>query len=479
MPELILAIDIGTTSVRAGVFAPDATRRSLARTRLTSYAPASGRIEQDARAVWRAVKTVVRRALVDADCPAADLAALGITTQRASALVWDKLSGAPLSPMVVWSDLRGVERAGQLLSAGHFLAPQQSAAKLEAIVGDIPDAAALRAQGRLAWGNIDSYVIWMLSDGAAHVTDRSQAWPSGYLDLMTLGWNTALIDLQGLDLTMFPRLTDTWGPMATTAPSVLGAAIPITADIADQQSALLAHGRGAGIAKVSYGTSATANLATAGLSLAGMPGVPPLIVSSVAGETAFCLEAMVLSAGSALDWLRETCGLGPHAAFEALAGGVGDTAGAAFLPALQGLGAPRPDPTRRGELRGLTGAVSRAHLARAGLEGVAFRVREAVDHLFRLDPGAAPAVLNVDGGLTGYEGFLQIQADLLHRPVRRHAAREATLAGAALAAGLGADLLQAADIARFARYDRTYAPSISVDEADNRYAAWRATLFAV
>ena len=476
MPELILAIDVGTTSARAGVFGADATRRSMARAGLVSRSPAPGRVEQDADAVWRAVKGVIRRALIDAGCSGRDLAAVGLTTQRASAVVWDRRSGRAVSPLVIWSDLRGVERAAQLMNAGHFIAPQQSAAKLEAIIGEIADADALRAQGRLAWGNIDSFLIWKLSGGAAHVTDRGQAWPSGYLNLLDLNWNPALIELQGLDPAMFPRLADTWGPLAYTTATVFGAAVPIASDIADQQSALMAHGLGAGIAKVTFGTAAVANLATAGLSLAGLPGIPPLIVSSVGDQTAYCLEAMVLSAGSAIDWLRGACGLGAHGPFEALAASVADAGGAAFLPTLQGLGAPQPDPTRRATLSGLTGAVSRANLARAGLEGVAFRVREAVDGLIALNAADAPKTLGADGGLTANNTFMQIQADLMSRPIRRHAAREATLAGAALGAGLGAGVLKSADVAAFARYDRTFTPSISADEAENRYAAWRAAV---
>ena len=477
MPELILALDVGTTSARAGVFGPDGLRRSMARVRLTSLNPAPGRVEQDANAVWRAARQVIRRAMASADCTGDDVAALGVTTQRASAVVWDRLTGKPVSPLVIWSDLRGVERAGQLMAAGHFVSAQQSATKLEAILAAVPDGDCLRARGRLAWGNIDSYLIWKLSGGAAHVTDRSQAWPSGYLNLMDLGWNRDLIDLQGLDPAMFPRLVDTWGPMAMTAPSVLGGAVPICADVADQQSALMAHGLDAGVAKVSYGTSATLNLSTPSLSLAGLPGIPPLITRSVGGDTAFCLEGMVLSAGSALDWLRAACGLGAHGPFEALAAGVPDSAGAAFLPALQGLGAPHPDPARRGALKGLNPAVGRAHLARAGLEGLAFRVREAAGHVFALEGGAAPEVLNVDGGLTANDTFLQIQANLLGRPVRRHAAREATLAGAALSAGLGAGALKTGDAAAFARYDRVFAPAVGADEADALYAAWRTAVY--
>ncbi|MEO8927756.1 MAG: FGGY-family carbohydrate kinase, partial [Caulobacteraceae bacterium] len=401
-----------------------------------------------------------------------DLAAIGVTTQRTSIVVWDKASGAPLSPLVIWSDLRGAERARELQQAGFFLAPQQAAAKLEAVL------AAIDAPGpRLAWGNIDSYLIWKLTGGAVHATDRSQAWPTGYLDLATMGWNRALIDHQGLDEALFPRLVDTWGPIGVTAARMFGAAVPICADIADQQSALIAHGTAAGVAKVTYGTAAALDLGTGADFIFKSPTAPPFVLSAVAGETRFCLEGMVLSAGAALDWLRAACRLGGHARFEALAASVPDAAGVAFLPALNGLGAPHGDGARRAALTGLSASVTTAHIARAALEGVAFRVREVFDHVQGLTDFEPPQALGVDGGLTANATFLQIQADLLGRPIRRHAIPEATAAGAALAAGRGAGLLTNADIRVFTRYDRAFEPRIGAGEAEARFSAWRGQVY--
>ena len=471
MPELILAIDVGTTSTRAAVTAPHGRFVGLASAPLTSNTPRPGCVEQDAEGVWRATLDAAQRALAEAGRTASDIAAIGVTSQRASAVVWDRATGAPLTPLVVWSDLRGAGRAAELAAAGFMLAPQQAATKLESLF-----AAVDAPTSGLAWGNIDSYLIHRLT-GGAHVTDRSQAWPCGYLAFPELGWNERLIEHQRLDPATFPTLVDTWGELATASAAVFGAAVPVTADISDQQSALLAHGEAAGTAKFTFGTSGTFDLATGGTFLFPGPSTPPLIVSSVAGDTRFCLEGMVLSAGSAVDWLREAFALGDHAAFDGLAGSVTDTAGAAFLPALQGLGAPQGDPGRRASLTGLTPSVRRAHLARAALEGVAFRAREILDHIYEVTVFAPPPALGVDGGLSRSEVFLQILADLTGRAVRRHATPEATLLGAAMAAGRGAGLLTEDDIAAMIRFESAVQPTIDADQSAERFAAWRRQVY--
>src|SRR5579862_4245882 len=411
MAELILGVDVGTTSTRAAVFAPDGTILGHGARPLASISPAPGLVEQDAQGVWTATRAAMAEALERADRTAGDLAALGVTTQRASAVVWDRETGAAASPLVVWNDLRGVERARDLAAVGFLLAPQQAATKLEAILS----TAGARNP---AWGAIDSFLIHRLSGGAAHVTDRSQAWPTGYLDLSTMGWNQALIAHQALDPAMFPRLADTWGPLAETNATVLGRPVPILADIADQQAALTAH-RGEA-AKVTYGTSATLDLGTGAALVLKDMSAPPFVVSSVGGKARFCLEGMVYTAGAALDWARGAMRLGTPGALDALAASVPDSGGVWFLPALQGLGAPRGDPARRGILGGLSLGASRAHIARAALEGVAFRTREVFEHVLALAERAPPPALGVDGGLASSDVFLQIQADLLGQPVRRH-----------------------------------------------------------
>lgn len=475
MPELLLAIDVGTTSLGAGLFTPGGALAGFASQRLESVSPAPGRLEQDAEAVWKAARQVVAKVLDEAGRVTADLAAIGVTSQRTSAMVWDKRTGDPASPLVIWSDLRGIGRAQELREAGYMVAPQQAAAKLESIVAAVP--ADLRPH--LLWGNIDSYLTWRLTGAAVHATDRSQAWPTGYLALgPELLWNDALIAHQGLDRAMFPDLVDTWGVMGTTSRAVMGAAVPIAADIADQQSALIAHGGQAGSSKVTYGTSATLDLSTGPNFIYKNASIPPFVLSAVAGETQFCLEGMVYSAGSALDWLRGTFRLGDHAAFEALAAEAPDAAGVWFLPALQGLGAPHGDAAWRGGIGGLSIGSTRGHIARAAFEGVAFRVREVFEHVYALTDNAPPDALGVDGGMTASDAFLQIQANLLGRPIRRHAHREATACGAAICAGLGVGLLTAGDAAAFTSYDRTFEPALGADQATTRFEAWKAAVYS-
>lgn len=474
MPELLLGLDVGTTTLTACLFAPGGERLSQAAAPVRTMTPAPGRVEQDAQGIWRSARRVIRRALTGAGRHANDLAAIGITSQRTSLVLWDRATGQPLTPLVVWSDLRGAARASELRGAGYGIVAQQAAAKLEELWIGVADRAQLLAQRRLAWGNIDSFLIWKLSGGAAHVTDRSQAWPTGYLDLGTFNWNAALIEHQGLDESAFPALVDTWGEMARTDPAVLGAATPIAANIADQQAALVGQDAEApGACKITLGTSATVDVSTGAQFVYGGPTIPPFILSSVGAETRFCIEGMVYSAGSALDWLRRSFRLGSFSRFEAIAATTPDSGHVVMLPALQGLGAPHGDLGRRGLVGGLTLATGPGEIARAGVEGVAFRVREVIEHIYAQSGLSRPDVLRADGGLTNSDVFMQAQADILGTPVARHVLREATACGAAICAGRGVGLLTPSDTAGFVRHDRTFRPAISADESSARLAAWR------
>jgi glycerol kinase len=471
MPELILALDVGTTTARAAVVGPDGRMIGLASAALTTRSPAPGQAVQDAEGLWRTTRRLIGAALDRAGRTARDLAAVGVTTQRASAVAWDRMSGRAVTPLVLWTDLRGAAGIADLHAAGFLVAAQQPAAKLEAVI-----AASGRAAATLAWGGVDSWIISRLTGGGAHVTDRSQAWPTGYLSLGTLAWNEDLAALQGLEALAFPALVDTWGPLGLTDRRVLGAAVPITADVADQQSALIAHGESAGSAKITWGTSGTFDMLTSGPVFAGVPGMPPMIVSSVSGEARFCLEGMVLSAGAALDWLGQALGVRSPQRLAALAAQVEHAAGAAFLPALQGLGAPHADPQRRARLAGLTSGAGRAHLARAGFEGLAFRAREILDRAAEAADLPSGAAMGVDGGLTRSPAFLRILADLLGRPIRPLATPEATLMGAALLAARGVGLASSEEMRAAWAPRETIAPRLGAEESKARFDAWRAAV---
>lgn len=472
MPDLILSLDIGTTSLSACVFEAGGALKAIASTPVASVSDRPGQVEQDAAALWRSTEQVIGEALSRAGVSAADLASVGVTSQRASIVCWDRVTGQPLASIVVWSDLRGAGRATELQGAGYMVMPQQAAAKLEGVVAGIAD------RSNLAWGNVDAWVIWKLSGGQVHATDRSHAWPLGYLDLGSLGWNEMLIGHQGLDPASFPRLVDTWGVMGATARGALGAEVPIAAVVADQQSALIGHGCEApGAGKVTYGTSGTLNVSTGGeLKFVNMT-IPPFVLTSAGGQTRFCLEGMVITAGSAFDWVRRTFGVEGHAAFEQLAAGTRDAAGTWFLPALQGLGAPHGDFTRKGAIGGLTTATTTGHIVRAAIDGLACRVREAFDAVYDGAGLSRPETLRVDGGMTNSDALMQAQADVLGLPVARHALREATAAGAAICAARGVGLLGADEVARFPAYDHTYEPRVSADEAAARFNGWKAAAY--
>lgn len=474
MPELLLGLDAGTTTLTACLFTPAGDLLAQATGAIATQNPAPGLVEQDAAKIWTQAKRVVRQALAKAGRTAQDVAGLGVTTQRTSLVMWDRKTGKSLSPLVVWSDLRGAPRAAELQALGIGVSPQQAISKLEAVWRAIPDHQSLLAQGRLAWGNIDSYLIYRLSHGA-HVTDASQAWPLGYLDLQTQTWNQRLIDLQGLDISAFPTLCDSWGQLANCHPSVFGAAISIAGDMADQQAAMVGQGtEAAGACKVTYGTSATVNVGTGGGFLYGGPTLPPMVLSGVAGETRFCVEGMMFTAGAALDWLRRSFNLGGHGAFEALARGAVSDTGLSVLPSFQGLGAPHGDLARRGLISGLSLATTPGQIARAGLEAVAFRICEIVEKIYQLEGMAArPSTVRVDGGLTSNDLLMQMQADYLGLPVSRHALREATACGAAICAGRGVGLLSPDDSTGFVRHDRIFEPAITRDQAQARLDAWR------
>jgi glycerol kinase len=468
MAELILAVDVGTTTARAAVIDPGGVMLGMAASTLTTFAPAPGLAEQDADGVWRRTLRLMRLALARSGRSARDLAAIGLTTQRASAVAWSVKTGRAVSPLVLWSDLRGVTRAAQLQASGFLLSPQQPATKLEGILFEVG-----AAREPLAWGGVDSWLIWNLTGGAAHVTDRSQAWPTGYLGFADLAWNDRLIALQDLGGVEFPRLVDTWGSVGVADRRLLGAATPIAAGVADQQAALIAHGECEATTKITWGTSGTFDVLTRGPVFAGLPGMPPMVVSSAGGETRFCLEGMILSAGSALDWLRAAFAIGSPARLSALAGQVPDAGGVSFLPALQGLGAPHAAPRRLGRLVGLSGATTRSQIARSAFEGLAFRAREILERADEAAGLATDRPVGIDGGVTRDRRFGQILADLLGRPVRPLATPEATLMGAAILAARGVGLAAESQLRAAIGPVETFEPRLREDEAQTRFAAWR------
>jgi glycerol kinase len=469
MSELILALDVGTTTTTALLAEAGGTVLASASRPIATNHPGPLRAEQDPEAVLAATLDAARETLAMAGRTPADLAAIGVTSQRASLVVWDRHTGQAKCPMVLWNDLSGAGRAAEMKEAGLFSWPQMPSCKLEA-------ALAAAGPGDHLWGGMESFLVWRLSGGAAHVTDLSNAWLTGYYNFVG-GWNEPVMAWQGLPVTMFPTIVDTIGPMAICDAAVFGAPIPITALIGDQQAGFFAHGGvAAGTWKATFGTSGVIIASTGETPNSPMPTLPPEALAGMGGKAFFCVEGMIITAGAAIDWVAQ--GLGLFASAEALldaAAETPDAGGAAFRPSLQGLGAPYADMDAAGLIAGLHPGIGPGHIARAAVEGVAFRAREIAQAMRPLIGEDSP--LGVDGGLTASPIFLQALADALGRPVRRHVVREATAYGAAMAAGLGAGLLDDAALAERATYEALVEPGIGADEAEARYAAWAAKVF--
>lgn len=465
MPELLLALDAGTTGARAMLVEPPGTVLAVDKRAIETRYPAPGHVEQDADHVWAVCEAVIAGALAAAGRTMADVAAIGVTTQRASVVLWDAATGDAVAPVLVWSDLRGMDVYHRLREAGFPAWPQVPSAKLPA---------AIALSGRLAkdlrWGTLDSWLVHRLSGGAAHATDASCAWLTGYFDYARgEGWDAALLAHQDLPKRLFPKQVESWGAIAETREGV-----PITALIADQQAGMVAHGAlGRGDWKATYGTSGVLMAGTGGAPLTPHRTMPAEALAFAGGTRRYCIEGMVITAGSLIEWMCGPLGLfASPPALEAAAASVADAGGVAVRPSLAGMGAPHGRFEARGLIAGLSFATTPAHIARAALQGIAFRFRDIVDVIAGVLP--VPEALPVDGGLAASDTLLQLQADALQRPVRRHAVREGTAYGAALAAGLGAGVIAESDIVP--RYDASFEPKVSRDQADAAYARWTAAV---
>ncbi|MBW8297303.1 FGGY family carbohydrate kinase [Sphingopyxis sp.] len=470
MPELLLALDAGTTGARAMLVDPAGTVLGVDKRPIASHFPAPGLVEQDPAEVWNICRAVIDGALAAAGRGIADVAAIGVTTQRASIVLWDRTTGEPVAPMLVWSDLRGMEEYRSLRARGFTAWPQVPSAKLPAAI-----ALSGRDPGDLQWGTLDCWLTYRLS--GAHVTDASAAWLTGYYDYANgAGWDTALLAHQRLPAAMFPAQVASWGAIAQSAPAVLGARVPITALIADQEAAMVAHGAlGRGEWKATYGTSGVLMAGTGDAPQAIHNSMPAEALVFVGGRSRFCVEGMVITAGSLIEWLCNGLGLfASPAAMEAAAASVADARNVVVRPSLAGMGAPHGKFEARGLIAGLSFADGPGEVARAALQGIAFRFREIAEVIAAALP--VPEALPVAGGLSASDTLLQLQADALQRPVRRHAVREASAFGAALAAGMGVGLLDESDLTTLARYDAEFLPKVGSDEADAAFARWQTAI---
>jgi glycerol kinase len=474
MSKTVLAIDAGTTNVSTMIVGPEGEVLGRAGARYALDYPAPGLVEQDAEQLFQAAQDAIREALTDAKLKPGDIGAIGITGQRSTTILWERSTGRPVCPAIGWQDQRGAGKVPELLSKGFLVNAITAAVKLEFALDRAEQGWERMRRGELAFGNVDSFLAWRLSGGKVHATDLSNACTTGYYNFFGGGWNEKLWEHQKLDPSLFPQLVDTSAVVGETSSEVFGARVPIGALVGDQQAALYAQGGlTPGQGKVSFGTSATCNV-NIGLQIMGAPGAYPLVEWRRAGETVYCLEGMVITAGAVFGWLAHGLGLIPDAAGSAAeAETVQDTHGVFFLPALQGLGSPHGQPDRHGLIGGLTLGVRRPHLVRAAMEGVAFRVREMLEAFYGSSGLVRPEVLRVDGGAAMNDVLMQIQSDALGYPVERMEPVEATAFGAALLAGEAVGLWKPFSTGTMRRVSRLFDPAWSESRRDERFSWWK------
>ena len=481
---LILSLDQGTSSSRALLLDGDARVLASHSEAFDCSYPQPGWVEVDADLLWQTQRAAIRSVLAQAEAHAGQIDAIGITNQRETVVAWDRQSGAPLGPAIVWQCRRtepfcaGLRARGldeQIRArTGLVVDPYFSASKMRWMLDQWPQARALAAQGRLCLGTVDSWLVWQLSGGAAHITDASNASRTMLYSLETGDWDPWLLELFGIPRECLPTVVDSAGRLAQTDPAVLGAQVPVAGIAGDQQAALFGQACFApGMAKNTYGTGCFLLLNTGGARVDSRHGLLGTVAWQLGGQRTYALEGAVFVAGALIQWLRDGLGLVGHAAeTEALARSVADSAGVHVVPAFTGLGAPHWDADARGLICGLTRGSTRAHIVRAALEAVALQNVDLLDAM-RADTGADLAELRIDGGMSVNDFLCQFQADVLGVPVCRPLQTESTALGAGLLAGLGIGLWRDLDevAARWAcaqRFDAT----MDALERGRRLADW-------
>ena len=481
--QAILAIDQGTTGTTALVLDARGTIRGRGYAELPQHFPRPGWVEHDGGEIWATVIDAVRRSLRDARLRGAKVAAIGITNQRETSMLWDRGSGAPVARAIVWQDRRTAERCATLRRrglepeirrrTGLRLDPYFSGTKLEWMLGH--GARARARAGRLAFGTMDTWLVWKLTGGRVHATDPTNASRTLLYDIARLRWDERLLRLFGVPRTVLPEVRPSSGDFGVTHDVTgLPDGIPIAGVAGDQQAALFGQGCVAsGQSKNTYGTGCFMLLHTGSKRRVSRAGLLTTVACGPRGEPTYALEGSVFIAGAALQWLRDGLRILEHAPqSEALATSVADSGGVVLVPAFVGLGAPYWRPDVRGAILGITRGTTRAHLARATLESLAFQTRDVFDAMAH-DAGKRVSVLRVDGGAAANDFLMQYQADLLGVPVQRPAMIETTALGAGLLAGLAVGFWRSPrELDRARRIERTFLPRKPRAWREAEYRRW-------
>ena len=485
MPEYILAFDQGTTSSRAIVFDRGGNICRVAQKEFRQIFPQPGWVEHDAREIWSTQIGVAGEALAGAGLKASDIAAIGVTNQRETTVIWDRATGRPIHNAIVWQDRRTAADCEALRAAGHELVFQKktgllldsyfSGTKVRWLLDNVEGARKKAERGELAFGTIDSWLVWNLTGGDLHITDASNASRTLMYDIHTGQWDDELLRILNVPKSLLPEVRANSEVYGRTAEGLLGARIPIAGMAGDQQSATFGQiCTQRGMAKNTYGTGCFMLMNTANEAVPSHNKLLTTLAWEIAGRRTYALEGSVFIAGAAVQWLRDGLGIiRSSSEIEGLARSVETSDGVYFVPAFVGLGTPHWDPHARGTLLGLTRGSTRAHIARATLEAVAFQSAEVLEAM-QADSGIALQELRVDGGGSANNLTMQFQADILGVPVVRPKIIETTALGAAYLAGLAVGYWDSPDaLTGQWQIDRRFEPNMGSDERAERMGRWR------
>ena len=482
----ILAIDQGTTSTRAILFDHQMQVATTAQREFAQHFPRSGWVEHDPADLWQTTLATCRQAMDEAGIEAGQIAALGITNQRETTVVWDKTTGEPVSNAIVWQDRRTADFCASLRAGGHeaevtattglLLDPYFSGTKLRWILENIEGARARADLGELLFGTVDSYLIWHLTGGAAHVTDATNAARTLLYDIHKGCWSERMCNLLDIPASMLPRVLNCADDFGVTDPALFGAAIPIFGVAGDQQAATVGQACfEPGMLKSTYGTGCFALMNTGDSPVASQNRLLTTIAYQLDGKPTYALEGSIFVAGAVVQWLRDGLKLMADASeSQALAEQADPEQNVIIVPAFTGLGAPYWDADCRGAVFGLTRGSGTPEFARAALESVGFQTRDLLEAMQADMGNAGQAVLRVDGGMSASDWTMQFLSDILGAPVDRPTVLETTALGAAWLAGMRAGVYP--DMAGFAEtwnLDRRFTPGMEETDRNARYATWK------
>ena len=481
----VLALDQGTSGSTALVVDPEGVVRARGYAELPQHYPEPGWVEHDPAEIWQTVETAGGQALAQARVAPAEIAAIGITNQRETTIVWDRRGGLPIHRAIVWQDRRTAGLCDELRAAGAegrvrertglVLDAYFSGTKIRWLLDHVPGARARAERGELAFGTVDTWLLWKLTGGRVHATDATNASRTLCLDLRTVEWDDEMLGLLGVPRAVLPRVLPSAGVFGETADlGWLPAGVPVAGIAGDQHAALFGQACHApGQAKNTYGTGCFLPMNTGARPVASTHGLLTTIAWRIGAETTYALEGSVFIAGAALQWLRDGLGVIRSAAeSETLARSVPDTGGVYFVPAFVGLGAPYWDQYARGAIVGLTRGTTAAHLARAALEAIAYQTEDVL-RAMAADAAVAAESLRVDGLGAGNDFLCQFQADVSGLAVLRPSVIDATALGAAYLAGLGSGLWPGlAVVAERSTIARTFQPAMDAATRRARYEGW-------